>query len=374
MRQLILFVILIMLCTNVSAQGLGVSPTSLDTKILRGNSAHLSFVLHNPSNEPIDFVVYNQDLPDWFDFNPNSGTIVAKSVQEIDVLVNPPELTSNGVYDTLIIAKLENNNLVEGVALNIGTAIKTKVTITGKQLVNMVVKGVRVEDVELDSSVIFTIEIMNNGNTNIVPTTVIMIKRNNVLVDKISKELTGIMPGVTKQYSIEWPTKNKNIGDYTAHISVNINGDAVKEISKAFKILPYGKLAISGVLEELIVIESERLIKVVAVFSNTGDVATKAKLKVELYSDNKLINTFSSDELLVLGKEKKELIAYSKLDKPGDYQLKGFVLYNSKQTAPKTVTFSTSKSNNQQLYGTAITFSIVVSGYLAYELYRKLRK
>ena len=370
------WLIFLLLIFDVNAQAIGVSPAKLEIKLLRGSEAYTSFTIFNPSDKPIDFNIYNKEFSEWFEFIPDQGKINANSNKEISVWVKPNELVSNGEYNTLIYVGIDDDSSGSGLSLNIGTAIKAKVGVTGKQLVNLFVRDVVVRDAEQDGFVIFEFDVLNNGNVKVKPNVEIKITKNNITIDRFERELEEVMPGKSERLITEWSTKNRDVGDYIAFVRLKANGEIIKQTSLAFKILPYGELAVDGELRELAIEDAsiEGIVKIKAIFLNTGNTTVKAKLKGEVYFNNNLIDTFESEELIVIGGKEKELVAYVKVNQSGDYTIKASVFYNRKQTPIKELSFSIKEKNtpNQHIFGTAIMFSIVVSGYLSYEVFRKI--
>lgn len=362
----------LLLCSSVWAQGLGVSPAKLDLSILRGHQGSLHFTAFNPTDHPIDFVVYNKELSSWFEFEPTQGSIAPNSYKEIKVMVKPDELASNGIYDTLIYVGLDRDKSKEGVALDIGTAIKTKLKVTGKQIISVYVRNIKVENAEQDGQAVFAFDLQNNGNVKLKPYVLIKIKRNMVVINEFLTELEEILPGENKKMYAEWSTANKEVGVYDAFVQVMVNQKVVAEKILGFDVLPYGMIDANGELVELKINgNNEGLVKVSGLFKNTGNTAVKAKLMGEIYSKDSLIGKFESEPLLVASLETIELDAYIKAE--DGYQIKAHVLYNQKQTPAKIIMFS-KPSNNQPIFGSVITVSIVVFGYLGFEGYRKIKK
>ncbi len=372
------WLIFFLLASNVCAQGIGVSPTKLEVKLLRGQEARTSFIVFNPSDESIEFSIYNKELPIWFEFIPTHGTIDAKANKEIDVLIKPDDLVSNGEYNSLIYVGLDGKSYRQGLSLDIGTAIKTKIIITGKQIINLIVKDITIKDVEQDSFVIFEFDVLNNGNVKVKPNAEITIKRNGFIIDKFERGLDEVIPGESKRLIAEWNTTNKDVGDYIALVELRINDRVIKQASLDFKVLPYGELGIDGELKELVVVKdisTEDIVKIKGIFVNKGNTNVKARLNGELYYNNKFIDIFESEEFLVMSGEEKELIAYINSLQQGNYKIKASVFYNGKQTSVKELFFSIkeNKSPNQHIFGTVIMFSIVISGYFSYEVFRKIK-
>jgi len=171
---------------------------------------------------------------------------------------------------------------------------------------------------------------------------------------------------VTSTSIAEWMTTAANItADYTANVDVLLNGNIIKSDNLSFQILPVGTLTKSGNLTN-IYIEGEpalgNIVKVRAYFTNTGHIETQAKFSAEVYMDNKLVDTISSDELTAPKNEETVLISYLKITEPGDYLIKGKVIYSGKETPVKEVSLKTGKSTPgfEGIYLVAIMLLLVM--------------
>lgn len=235
--QFLLLILFFIPC--VFAQGVGVTPSNLELSLLRDSENNAQFIIFNPTNHIIDYNIHNDNYPDWFEFEPNSGSIPASSKQEVDVKVSVNSLIANGIYDSLIIIDVGSHNQEPGMTLNIGTAIKTKIRVTGKQMINLVVGEVKVSCTGLNEPVLFEFDAINNGNVEIIPTTEITIKKGDYIIDKYELQLTTITPGKQEEYKISWD--KGGLGKYKAQILVKVDDKVVKKSINEFSISAYEK-------------------------------------------------------------------------------------------------------------------------------------
>jgi hypothetical protein len=132
-------------------------------------------------------------------------------------------------------------------------------------------------------------------------------------------------------------------------VTVSLNGDELATKSLSVKILPAGTLTAKGVLIKISTLDMPsvgRYIKIPVTFENTGTIDTKAKFVGELYINGNLADVVNTDELLVPVGEKGDLIAYLKIETPGDYKIKGHVLYEGKKTDEKELAFFVPKPDS----------------------------
>jgi len=83
-----------------------------------------------------------------------------------------------------------------------------------------------------------------------------------------------------------------------------------------------------------------RVIKVVADFENTGTNDTMAKFTGRVYRDGELVDILEGYERFIEVGKNIHLIAYYKIMIPGEYKIKGTVIYEGKETEGKGVSFT----------------------------------
>ena len=98
-----------------------------------------------------------------------------------------------------------------------------------------------------------------------------------------------------------------------------------------------------------------RVIKVLAKFENTGAIDSRSRFEGEVYHEDEFVDTIESKELLVEVGENKRLTSYYKITTPGDYVVKGHVLYEGKESEEKEVSFTVSEIGEG---GTGIEFGM----------------
>lgn len=236
MKQIyVLFFLFFLSAYYVFAQGIGISPSYLEISVLRNSENRDQFKIFNPTDHNIDFYVHNDEFSDWFEFSPNSGTIIPGSNQDIKIKVDIDSFVANGNYDSLIIIDVGTDQ-EQDVALNIGTAIKTRIKVTGKQIIDLVIGEISVESSDVRNPVTFGFDVLNNGNVAFSPKTYIIIKKGDYVIDRFEEQLDLIEPGKRKQYDVDW---KGGIGDYKAQISIFVNDDLIKKSVVDFNIINF---------------------------------------------------------------------------------------------------------------------------------------
>ena len=109
-----------------------------------------------------------------------------------------------------------------------------------------------------------------------------------------------------------------------------------------FQILPRGSVTRKGELLNLTyngTLAIDNTIKIFGEFRNTGLIETEAKLILEIYRDDKFIDTLESEEILVARGNKFTFTNYLKITEAGKYNIRGYVTYETNKTAIKTLSF-----------------------------------
>lgn len=86
-------------------------------------------------------------------------------------------------------------------------------------------------------------------------------------------------------------------------------------------------------------------IKILAQFTNTGDLDTKARFVGDAYCDGKPFDRIISDEVLVPVGQTATLTSLLKLDATGVYQIKGYVDYEGKKTDVNEIAFTVTEGS-----------------------------
>ncbi|KAF5437012.1 hypothetical protein C5S35_06175 [Candidatus Methanophagaceae archaeon] len=162
-----------------------------------------------------------------------------------------------------------------------------------------------------------------------------------------------------------------------------MGGERLSTKELQFQLLPVGTLSRQGSLTDLSY-EGDtsvgKTLKVLATFRNTGEIDAKAKLIGEVYVNGNLIDTISSEELLVPVREAGTLTAYLKIEEDGNYTIKGHVVYEGKMTATKELSFDVKTLSEPEPTQTpkastpgfgAIGATIAIVSVMRYRIYRR---
>ncbi|MFH1399220.1 MAG: hypothetical protein ABIG95_03850 [Candidatus Woesearchaeota archaeon] len=354
------FLILLLLPTATAA-GIGVSPSWLSFELLRGQHAKAELTLFNPTEQPTRFEISSDS--NWFHFSPSAAVIPPFSRIPVSVLLKPTQESANKEYNPLIIITVLSDQ-PDAVKFNLGTAVKTKINITGKQRISLAFDSAEVADTEQGSQVILKLTLTNNGNVLLTPNVVVSINTQTNFT------LREIYPGQKSEQALNISTNNMAIGSYEARIEVLLLGKTMQKTA-SFTLLPYGSMSRKGTLEKIAFVQKpalNQISKLEGTFLNTGKIPVMAKLEAELYLNNKLLTVLYSEEKLVAPNDRAELNININPTQPGHYLLKVQVLFSGAQSDEKQLTFEVAASITT---GLTIMFSVVAIGFFAFELFKK---
>jgi hypothetical protein len=379
MKRVIILIILIAAMQNVAGIGIGVSPSDiLLENSLKGASYEKSISIYNMGEEDDNYSLsVSGDIEGWASFYSgetkiNETMVPAKS--DVTVIVRfeiPSDAISKNYTGSLIIKSIPKTTNVSGnqQSLIIGGSISVMIMVTGDQIINGIVKSITTEDVEQGYPLRIQTFFSNTGNVVEIPEINVTIFKNESKIDTFKNDNAKIRPANTDFIIAEWNTTYSNIpGNYTANVIVNLNGTELKSENLPFKILPPGTLTRRGKLSNLS-IEGEpsinKLMKVNAIFANTGDIDTIAKFKGEIYKDNELVNIIESDELTVPKLNSLVLTSYLRLSATGNYLIKGKVIFDGKETNVTEYSFKVSDGTKpspgfEGIYVLAILIALIV--------------
>jgi hypothetical protein len=357
-----------------SAYGIGIAPALYEvTDAFRGGEYLRTITVFNPDDNAKDFALRAEDeAGSWIKFykiddintSINKISIGAKENKAFLAIIKIPLEEGVGKYNATIIAETlpENGTTSGSMSAVLQGRTRVYISITGDQVIDGEVNSIIADNSETGYPVMINTVFKNTGNVVVKPKIEITILKDNATITSFIHESTKVRPTSNEPIIVEWNTTSKDIpDDYKAKVVVSLDDRVVKADEVSFKILPVGTITRQGNLTS-ISIEGEPAIDAVAivkaVFQNTGIIETPAKFSAEVYKDNKLIETLSSDELTVQKYKGIVLTSYLKIISPGKYLIKGKVIYSGKVTPVKEYSFEV--SDNKSLPGFEASYAVFV--------------
>ncbi|HUV83085.1 MAG TPA: hypothetical protein VMW53_08445 [archaeon] len=360
MKKIFILMAFIMMVQSVDAIGIGLSPSEIIlNNSLKGATYEKSFTIINMDDQVMNYSLSSTgDIEGWVSFY--TGNLDTE-IQNIKVPGNskisvntkfliPSDAVSKDYTGTLYVRSIPEKSDESGSqqSLIIGGSTNVYITVTGNQIIDGIVKGISIYDVESGYPLKIETNFQNTGNVVATPEIKVTIFKDGKIIHNLFYNEVTVKPSNTEFITVEWKTTEENIpGDYTANVKVSLDGKILRTSDLPFKIFPVGTFSRQGNLTDLR-IEGEptvgSMIKVKAYFENTGEIETSAKFSGEVYKDGNLIDTITSEELQVEKYKEAELVSYFKLESKGNYLIKGKVIYSGKETPVKEVSLKAGKS------------------------------
>jgi len=360
MKKVMILIILIMMVQSVDALSFGISPGDMVfDNSLKGSTYENILTIINMDSEDMNYSLSSSgDIGEWVSFyypDPNTQiqTVKVPANSKTSVIVKfqiPPDAASKKYTGELVVRSIPKKSDESGSqqSLIVGGSSEVIIIVTGDQIIDGVVNGISVNDIEPNYPLKIETMFRNTGNVVATPEIKVTILKDGEIIQSFIYDETTIKPSVTEAIIAEWKTTDENIpGDYTANVTVSLNEKILRSSDLTFTIFPVGTFTRQGNLTDII-IEGEptvgSMVKVYAFFKNTGEIGTAAKFSGEVYKDGNLIDTITSEELQVEKYEEAELVSYFKLESKGDYLIKGKVIYSGKETSVEEVSLKVGKS------------------------------
>lgn len=343
----------LLLPLDVAAGGLAAAPSTIDIDdALRGEEYQRALTVFNLGEDALTFQLSaSGDVMDWVSFrssdDPDTAveTIAIPGQEDAALLVRfnipddaPVGTAAGAVYVATTPAEAET-----GQAVVFQVKVKVTITVTGTPILTGVVSSISTSDVEAGHPLQIRVGFQNSGNVVATPQVGVAITKDGAAIDSFTFAETEVKPARSEAISVEWDTSGRESGDYTAHVAVSLDEEIISSRELNFAILPVGTSAGAGVFEELALQGEPKLgatAKIQATFSNTGEIDTRAKFIGEVYCDNELIDALESEETLIPVGQKDILTSYVKLERSGNYDIKGYINYEGKKTKVKEISFA----------------------------------
>jgi len=377
-RTTSIVLVLISLAVTISfpvvATGIAVTPSHLEiSDALRGGEFERNITIYNPDPEITSYTLSaSGDAGLWISFfkqdDPTSPvdrvTIPGNENVRILVKFTIPQDAANGEHKATIIVTsvpAEEASGGSGQVVSLAAPVAVTIFVTGNQILSGVVNGISADDVEVKYPLRIKVQFHNTGNVVATPQiTVEIATQDGTAINHFTSSEFNVKPEKRETILLEWDTTGKEPGDYIANVSVVLGDAIIKQEQLDFAILPTGTLTRSGSLTELI-FEGEPglgiLTMIQATFVNTGRIDTKAKFIGDVYHDGTLVDTLQSEELLVAVGNMELLKSYFKPDQPGEYRIKGYVIYEGKKTEEKEISFTITENGEVEHLTNAISTS-----------------
>ena len=381
-KKLLILLILILLCYNVKAVNIGISPATISFQnVLRNGYSERKVIVSTDSIKPVEVTIKTRgEIAEWLKFSEKNFTISKNKTHILTISINPPADIPNGNYTGFV--RFSTGSLggegVEGHATGIVRAtvdLAIKVEITDIEIVECSVSNFEVQSVEKGDDIIFSGEVTNKGNIRLRPQIKIDIWDKEQISIVKSKEFIGdeILPTRKGNLTLRIPSNELNTDQYWAEVSV-IQCYFSKLLT--FDILEPGVLKAEGKLLGIVTkreAEAGETVPIIAKFKNTGEKELDAQFKGKVTKEGKIIQLLESEIFKVPIGQTFDFTLYFTPTKEGKYIISGRVFYNNKRTFELSAVLNV-LSKKFKLKNLLIIFAYLVLAVLIGFLLYKIRK
>jgi hypothetical protein len=330
--------------------GIGLAPASIDiVDALRGAEYENGLRIYTADQQTDYSVAVEGEAAAWLSLTykgapVNRITVLPGSPEEFQVKVAVPEDAANNKYTAkVIVTSIPSAVSGGGQAVAVSAYSTISIAVTGTQIIEASVNSIYTEDVETGYPLEIQVFVQNTGNVEVTPIITVNITANENAVGNVAEDNVKVRAGAGQFIIAEWDTTGNAAADYLAMVNVVLDGKTLATEELPFKILPLGTLTRSGELMGIVVNGAavvNRVTKMTATFSNTGQIDTWAEFTGEIYKGDQLVDTFTGEKLLIASRSEANLIAYFNLAETGDYTIKGWVVFEGKKTETMELTFT----------------------------------
>jgi len=396
LKKTILMFGIMLILLNTAFAAFGVSVENMETpmsgvdvffsKMIRGGYAER--FIHLSSSEPgtiTSKITVSGDISEWITFEQGTAIDVPQNTDvKVKMIVRLPETAANGIYNGVVIILAEPKESSEGsYAMSIvsGVSLRTRIEITGEQMYSFSVSEISIGDTEVGIPIKVSAKIKNDGNVAVKPLVKVTISDNEgkEMSSDEYKETT-ILASTSDEIVFAVPSENLKEGQYWANVSVYYeDGTLAKEARSTFDVLEKGAFRINGELVQVlnkVWAKVGEVVKIDAIFENKGELITTAKFQGEVYLDNTLVKTISSEQLSVSPGERINLTTYFTPEQGGRYVVRGNVVYSEKisETKESIINVNSESAVPPSAAAVGIVGAVVVAGVLGFKFMRKKKE
>lgn len=376
------------------ARGVGVFPSLIDfgETLRAGEYFRTIGVLNNEDAEQTFSVQFDGEAAPWLSIvDPNDQTKVLDSVSapakdqgrvflRLLVPADVPDGAYTGVVRVLTTIDEKNTGGGSGASVNVGAEISVAFNLTGTQNISGSLMDVETGDVETGSPLRIKTTVRNSGNVQVKPQIDLQVlDLKGAILGTASFSDEVVHPDEIKILTPEWDTTGQQTGERIARVSVKFGNADLGTRETHFNIVPLGTLTRAGELEGLTLEGSPSVgsvVKVVAMFRNTGQIDARAQFLGEVFRDSVRIDAATSDELVVVPGDRLPLEIFVHVTQDGTYKVQGKVNYEGKETDVQELVFTVGGGGGLPTWaifaGVVVAVILLVSGGVARMLLRRL--
>jgi hypothetical protein len=338
----IMFILFLQMST---ASTIGISPSRITfNNVLRGGFAERVVVISIDADSYAELTVKPRgEIEKWLNFSDKSFRVSRDDPYELVVSVNPPSDMPNGIYRGIL--RVESSGTGQARADYATGIIKTaldlaiEVEITDIESMNCRASLFNVNSVEKGDDIVFTMEVLNQGNIRLRPNVKINIWDQEQSRVVMTRDFTNqeILPTKKDKILMKVPSSGLEIGQYWAEI---ISIDCLSSEILTFDVLEVGAMKADGMLVQILAktwADSGETIPISVIFENTGEKNLEAIFRGNIMTGNKIFQILESEERVFVPMGESTIMQFYFTPKTeGKYVISGRVFYDGKRTFEKS--------------------------------------
>lgn len=348
--------LLVLFPSHASAIGIGIGPSSLEiSSALRGAEYERTFTIFNPDEAEAHATLgtdgeagawISLHQPDDLSRTIEGVTIPGKGRASIVAKFRIPSDAPNGTYTVMLYAEITATSSASiesgesGAVAKVRAPAEIKIEVTGTEVISGEVGDILADEVEINYPLRLRVQFWNTGNVIAKPVIDVDVLRDGAPVAHFTSADLQVKASARDILIAAWDTEGMQVGMYTAHVTVSLEGEVLGSKDVAFEILPVGTLSRRGSLETLSYSGNpvlEQLVKIEARFANTGEIDSTAKSICEVYCNGELVTMVESEAINVPPRGEEVLVSYLKIERKGNYVVRGQVVFDGKRTEVKEI-------------------------------------
>lgn len=387
MSLLILVILAFSFIPSAHAIAIGVNRADISFEdVLRGGYAEESIVISTDSAQTITGALEVEgNIADWIRFEPadveDGFDFSARQPRQVTIIIEPPNDAANGDYEGIVRVItgeiLRDGDGQFGTSTRAAFKIDALVGVTDVEIQRCVIAGINLRSTEINQPIDVTYSVENNGNVRIAPeldVTIFDQEQETIIATQSVETAQEVLPTRTEQFVAQL-TNELEPGQYWATVkSEECSGSSLV----TFDVLERGGIADSGEFVRIDMesfVEAGEIVPIYAVFKNTGTRTVSAKFKGTVMQGSRLVKVIDTDFYDTPPNQLARIETFFNPDVPGQYEVKGRVLYNNKLTFERIGILNVSgKSLNSGFNIFPIVLIVVIILLLLLIIKKKKRK
>ncbi|MBI2410382.1 MAG: hypothetical protein HYV32_00600 [Candidatus Kerfeldbacteria bacterium] len=260
-----------------------------------------------------------------------------------------------------------NDDTVDALAYNnSGVTLDVKLTVSNTVKEEYAIAQSAIEPTEEGQDMVLTIFVDNTGNVKAGPdmaTIQFLRLSDRSLVSTQTISMNSLLSPFTYEGMKYTVPHTLQPGQYIAHILLYEKDEEIYASETPFDIYPKGTLKKKGVLKTVSTkgtIEIGSSVALVGVFENVGEGTIVGKMVSEIYHNDQLLTTVSTEEKIIDEGESVEFSNYYTPERLGAYMAKSYVSYYGRTSAAVSTPFEVKDITMRRIFIATVIIAFVI--------------